>query len=72
MINLIIDYNEVNKFDFYVVLMLYNFFADCVQLYMVKSKMVQYAIIVKNARKAYGEKAVILNNLNLSVPSNTM
>lgn len=34
--------------------------------------MVQYAIIVKNARKAYGEKAVILNNLNLSVPSNTM
>lgn len=34
--------------------------------------MVQYAIIVKNARKAYGEKAVILNNLNLSVPSNTI
>ncbi|XP_016921692.1 ABC transporter G family member 20-like [Apis cerana] len=34
--------------------------------------MVQYAIVVKNARKAYGEKAVILNNLNLSVPSNTI
>lgn len=34
--------------------------------------MVQYAIVVENARKAYGEKAVILNNLNLFVPLNTM